>query len=101
MKEYEASILGIIMVVDMNIKEPLVRGDSDLLIHQVRGEWTTKNFKILPYMHCIKELCNNFTKIEFNHVTRIQNEFADALVTLLSMIQNLGSIIGGPQTWVW
>ncbi|XP_070050630.1 uncharacterized protein [Nicotiana tomentosiformis] len=39
------------MAVDMNIKEHLVIGDSDLLIHQVQGEWTTKNVKILPYLH--------------------------------------------------
>ncbi|XP_075086166.1 uncharacterized protein LOC142168893 [Nicotiana tabacum] len=35
----------------------------------------------------MKELCKKFTKIEFRDVPRIQNEFADALATLLSMIQ--------------
>ncbi|XP_019224434.1 PREDICTED: uncharacterized protein LOC109206111 [Nicotiana attenuata] len=40
------------MAVGMNIKELFVRGDSDMLIHQVQGEWTTKNVKILPYLHC-------------------------------------------------
>ncbi|XP_070042610.1 uncharacterized protein [Nicotiana tomentosiformis] len=76
------------MAVDMNIKELLFVGDSDLLIHQVQGEWTTNNVKILPYLHCVKELCKEFTKIEFKHVPRIQNEFADALATLSSMIQH-------------
>ncbi|XP_070032131.1 uncharacterized protein [Nicotiana tomentosiformis] len=47
MVEYEACILGIRMAIDMNIKELVVIGDSDLLIHQVQGEWTTKNVKIL------------------------------------------------------
>ncbi|XP_070047156.1 uncharacterized protein LOC142169729 [Nicotiana tabacum] len=76
------------MAVDMNIKELLVIGDSDLLIHQVQGEWYTKNVKILSYMHNVKELCKKFTKIEFKHVPGIQNEFADALATLSSMIQH-------------
>ncbi|XP_075084843.1 uncharacterized protein LOC142168082 [Nicotiana tabacum] len=80
--KYEASILGIRMAVDMNIKELLVIEDYDLFIHQVQGEWTTKNVKILPYLHCVKELCKKFTKIEFKHIPRIQNEFADALATL-------------------
>ncbi|XP_075083439.1 uncharacterized protein LOC142167178 [Nicotiana tabacum] len=40
------------MAVDMNVKEISVIGDSDLLIHQVQGEWTNKNGKILPYLHC-------------------------------------------------
>ncbi|XP_019256366.1 PREDICTED: uncharacterized protein LOC109234759 [Nicotiana attenuata] len=72
----------------MNIKELLVIGDFDLLIHLVQGEWSTKNVKILLYLHCVKELCKKFTKIEFKHVPRIQNEFVDALATLSSMIQH-------------
>ncbi|XP_075077246.1 uncharacterized protein LOC142163986 [Nicotiana tabacum] len=86
--EYEACILGIRMTVDMNCKEPLVIGDSDLLIHQVQGELSTKNVKIMSYMHCVKELCNKFTKIDFKHVPKIQNVFVDALTTLSSMIQH-------------
>ncbi|XP_075084845.1 uncharacterized protein LOC142168084 [Nicotiana tabacum] len=70
------------------IKELLVIGDSDQLIHQVQGEWTTKNIEILPYLHCVKALCKKFTKIEFRKIPRRQNEFVDALATLSSMIQH-------------
>ncbi|XP_070028951.1 uncharacterized protein [Nicotiana sylvestris] len=89
MAEYEACILGIIMAIDMNIQEPLVIGNSDLLIHQVQAKWAAKNSKILPYLHHVQELRKRFTKTEFRHVPRIQNEFADALATLSSMIQHL------------
>ncbi|XP_070043243.1 uncharacterized protein [Nicotiana tomentosiformis] len=89
MAEYEACILGLRLVVDMNVQELLVIGDSDLLVHQVLGEWATKNTKILPYLHCVQEPIKRFTKIEFKHVPRIQNEFANALATLSSMIQHL------------
>ncbi|XP_075086186.1 uncharacterized protein LOC142168910 [Nicotiana tabacum] len=88
MSEYEACIIGIMMEVDMNIKELLIIGDSDLLIHNVLGEWTIKNVKILPYLHCMKEICNKLTKIEFKHIPRIQNEFDDALASFSSMIQH-------------
>nr|XP_016499349.1 PREDICTED: uncharacterized protein Mb2253c-like [Nicotiana tabacum] len=77
-----------IMAVDMNIKELLVIGDSDLLIHQVQGEWSTKNVKILLYLHCVKELRKKFTKIEFKNVPRFQNEFADALAIRSFMIHH-------------
>ncbi|XP_070003591.1 uncharacterized protein [Nicotiana sylvestris] len=89
MAEYEACILGLNMAVDMNIQELLVIGDSDLLVQQVQGEWATKNSKILPFLHHVQKLKRRFTRIEFRHMPRIQNEFADALSTLSSMIQHL------------
>ncbi|XP_009615567.1 uncharacterized protein LOC107824573 [Nicotiana tabacum] len=76
------------MAVGMNIKELLVIGDYDLLIHHIQGEWTTMNVKILPYLHCVKDFCKKFTKIEFKHNHRIQNEFADTLATFSSMMQH-------------
>ncbi|XP_070029334.1 uncharacterized protein [Nicotiana sylvestris] len=51
MAEYEACIIGLKMSIGMNIQELLVMVDLDLLIHQVREEWVTKNSKILPYLH--------------------------------------------------
>ncbi|XP_070013562.1 uncharacterized protein [Nicotiana sylvestris] len=88
MAEYESCILGLNLAIDMNIQELLVIGDLDLLVHQVQGEWATNNTKILPYLYHVHELMKRFTKIEFKHVPRIQNEFANALATLSSMIQN-------------
>ncbi|XP_070015482.1 uncharacterized protein [Nicotiana sylvestris] len=79
MAEYEACIMGLNLAIDMNIQELLVISDSDLLVHQVQGEWATKNTKILPYLYHVQKLMKRFTKIEFKHVPRIQNEFADAL----------------------
>ncbi|XP_070024918.1 uncharacterized protein [Nicotiana sylvestris] len=76
------------MAIDINVQELLVIGDSDLLIHHVRGEWKTKNSKILPYLHHVQKLRRRFMKAEFQHVPRIQNEFADVLATLSSMIQH-------------
>ncbi|XP_049410468.1 uncharacterized protein LOC125873622 [Solanum stenotomum] len=65
MTEYEAWILGLRMAIDMNVHELLVIGDSDLLIHQVQGEWAVKNLKITPYVQYIRKLCKRFRKIEF------------------------------------
>ncbi|XP_047270413.1 uncharacterized protein LOC124899550 [Capsicum annuum] len=42
MVEYEACILGLRLARDMNVRELLVIGDSDLLVHQVRDEWVVK-----------------------------------------------------------
>ncbi|XP_070020391.1 uncharacterized protein [Nicotiana sylvestris] len=88
MTEYEACIMGLNLAIDMNIQKLLVIGDSDLLVHLLQGEWAMKNTKILPYMYHVQELMKRFTKIEFKHIPRVQNEFADALDTLCSIIQH-------------
>ncbi|XP_075076612.1 uncharacterized protein LOC142163244 [Nicotiana tabacum] len=88
MAEYEACILRLRLSIDINVQELLVIGDSDLLVHQVLGEWATKNTKILLYLHCVQDLIKRFAKIEFNHIPRIQNEFADVIANLSSMIKH-------------
>ncbi|XP_070030624.1 uncharacterized protein [Nicotiana sylvestris] len=49
MDEYEACILGLRMVVDMGFHEVLVLGNSDLLVHQIQGEWETRDLKCILY----------------------------------------------------
>ncbi|KAM3250290.1 hypothetical protein P3L10_004359 [Capsicum annuum] len=89
MAEYEAYILGLRLAIDLNFQEILVIGDSELLIHQVRGEWANKNTKLLPYLECVQEMYKKFHKIEFKHISRIQKKFTNILATLSSMIQCL------------
>ena len=52
MSEYEACILGLRLAVDMGIQELLVLGDSDLLVHQIQGEWEN----LRPKAHTISTL---------------------------------------------
>ena len=87
MTEYEACILGLRMAIDMNIHKILVIGDSDLLIHQVHGEWSVKNSNIIPYVQYVQKLCKRFHEIEFRHTPRTQNELADTLATIASIIK--------------
>ena len=59
MSEYEACILGLRLAVDMGIQELLNLGDSDLLVHQIQGEWETRDPKLIPYQHAYKIFVNN------------------------------------------
>ncbi|XP_019230162.1 PREDICTED: uncharacterized protein LOC109211115 [Nicotiana attenuata] len=88
MAEYEACILGLRLAVDMGVREVLVMGDSDLLVHQIQGEWETRDLKLIPYRQCLHDLCQRFQSIEFRHIPRIHNEVADALATLASMLHH-------------
>ena len=67
MAEYEACIIGLKMDINVNVHEFLVIKDSDLLIHQVQGEWVINHLKIIPYMQYVQKLYKRFRKIEFRH----------------------------------
>ncbi|XP_059281021.1 uncharacterized protein LOC132034655 [Lycium ferocissimum] len=54
----------------------------------VRGEWATKNEKIIPYVRLVKRLADRFQEVKFKHIPRSQNDFADALAIIASMIQH-------------
>ncbi|XP_027169602.1 uncharacterized protein LOC113769344 [Coffea eugenioides] len=87
MAEYEACIFGLKMALEMEVRELIAFSDSDLLVHQTLKQWVTKDSKILPY-HCnLLNLARRFQSLEFRHLPRARNAFADALATLSSMIQ--------------
>ena len=86
MAEYEACIIGLRAALDMGIKDITVFGDSDLIIQQTRGDWQTRDFKLIPYHKYMIWMIQLFRFIEFRHIPRTQNHFADALATLAAMV---------------
>ena len=85
--EYEACILGVKMALDMGIRELEVYGDSSLIILQTLGEYKTKDSKLVPYHQHLIELVGKFKTISFAYIPRTENQFADALATLASMVK--------------
>ncbi|WKA06711.1 hypothetical protein VitviT2T_024599 [Vitis vinifera] len=63
-----------------------VFGDSNLVLRQVQGEWKTRDAKLKPYHAYLELLVGRFDDLRFTHLPRAQNQFADALGTLASMI---------------
>ncbi|XP_058002286.1 uncharacterized protein LOC131179455 [Hevea brasiliensis] len=47
--EYEACVIGLQAAIKMKIKKLKVYGDPTLIIYQVKGEWQTKDPKLVPY----------------------------------------------------
>ena len=47
-----------------------------------------KNPKSIPYVQYVQKLCKRFREIEFRHTPRIQNELANGLATIASMIKH-------------
>ena len=49
MTEYEACVLGLQAAIEKKIKSLNVYGDSTLVICQLKGEWETRDSKLVPY----------------------------------------------------
>ncbi|XP_050876250.1 uncharacterized protein LOC127079945 [Lathyrus oleraceus] len=87
MAEYEACIFGIEAAIDLRIKILEVSRDSTLVIIQVKGDWDTRDHKIIPYKEHVLKLVPYFDEITFHHIPREENQLADALATLASMFK--------------
>ncbi|XP_070022564.1 uncharacterized protein [Nicotiana sylvestris] len=89
--KYEACIMGMNMVIDQDVEELLIMGDSDLIIRQAQGEWETQDIKLIPYIQHVEDLSKRFKSIEFRYIPRFHNELDDALATLASMLPYPGN----------
>ena len=84
--EYEACLHGLQAAIGLNIKKLKVHGDSSLIINQVTGNWKIKSESLAPYQSKIDRLLPHFDYIDFVHLPREENQFADALSKLASLV---------------
>jgi len=56
------------------------RGDSELVVKQVRGEWRVNEPELRPLRDRVQELADEFETFEIQHVSRKENWEADELV---------------------
>jgi len=77
--EYTGLIMGLHEARRRNISRLLVRGDSELIIKQMNGQYAVKSENIRHYHQAAKDLANQFKWIEFRHVYRKDNARADEL----------------------
>ncbi|KAK5795050.1 hypothetical protein PVK06_036304 [Gossypium arboreum] len=87
MAEYEACIMGIRAAIELEIKVLEVHRDFALVIYQLKGEWETRDPKLINYRRLILELIKEFNDIVFYYLPREENQMADALATLASMFK--------------
>ena len=78
--EYRALIRGIEIAAENGATELELRGDSELVVKQVRGEYRVKDANLKPLHAEVRSKLSAFGVWSFNHVRREQNAEADALV---------------------
>ena len=72
--EYEALLHGLRMAVSMGIQRLEVRGDSNLAISQINGDFDVKDPKMAAYRNAVLKMSARFEGLEFHHVARESNQ---------------------------
>ena len=78
--EYRALVEGLRKAVEVGVDELEVVSDSELLVHQMRGEWKIKNEALKELWGEAQELADELGKVRYTAVRREHNELADSLV---------------------
>jgi ribonuclease HI len=79
MAEYETLIFGLMVALSLGVRELLIKGDSQLVIKQVRGECCCNNPQLAAYLIHVRKLEKDFDVLELQHVPHEGNSAADAL----------------------
>lgn len=78
--EYEALNRALTVAAEYGFDELLVKGDSQLVVKQVRGEWDTNDPTLREKRVRARELLEEFDAWSIDHVPREINARADELV---------------------
>jgi ribonuclease HI len=78
--EYRALVEGLGKAVEVGIDELEVVSDSELLVHQMRGEWKIKKDTLRVLWDEAQDLADGIGKVRYTAVRREHNELADRLV---------------------
>ncbi len=78
--EYSGLIKGLEHAISLEIKELFVQGDSKIVINQVQDIYRTNCEDLKPLYNNVLNLKKKFTSIDFEHIYRRDNIFADSLV---------------------
>ena len=78
--EYHALIKGLEVASKQGCTEVKARGDSQLIVRQVTGDWQTKEPHLREIRDRVREVAEEFEQFEIQHIPREENREADALV---------------------
>ena len=92
--EYEALLMGMMMVQKMGGKAVKVFSDSKLVVGQVRGDREARDSRMQEYLCQVRSIQEKFKVFDLSHVPRSGNTHADSLATLaMSSAQDLPRVV--------
>ena len=78
--EYRGLVEGLRKAAELQVDELEVVSDSELLVHQMRGDWKVKNEALRELWLDANDLEKKLGKVTYTAVRREHNELADRLV---------------------
>jgi len=80
--EYHALLTGLRRCQELGGRNLLVRGDSELIIKQMRGEYRVRHPDLRPLYEQARDLLGRFDSVKLEHNHRHKNHLADRLANL-------------------
>ena len=77
--EYFALVTGLVASDRLGIRRLEVKGDSNLVIEQMKGNFAVRSLSIMPLFDCARQLAAEFSTIRYEAIPRAQNDRADSL----------------------
>ena len=92
--EYEALLMGMVMVYKTSEKTVEIFSDSRLVVGQVKGELEAQDLRMQEYLSQVKHIQTKFEFFDLSYISRSGNTHADSLATLaMSSTQDLPRVI--------
>ena len=92
--EYEALLMGMMMVQKMGGRAVKVFSDSKLVVGQVRGDLEACDSRMQEYLCQIRSIQEKFEVFDLSHIPKSGNTHADSLATLaMSSAQDLPRVV--------
>jgi hypothetical protein len=77
------------MAKQIGIRRTLCYGDSNLVVHQVTGDWDARDTNMASYRFYMQQLSGFFEGCEFHHVPRANNDEVERLSKIGSTKQDI------------
>jgi len=87
MAEYEALVLGLKVLKDLQVQKINIQGDSGLIIKKVQGKYQTKNPRLRSYRNLVLYLIQGVKECKFTVIPRKKNVEANSLAVSASLFQ--------------
>ncbi|XP_075087569.1 uncharacterized protein LOC142169585 [Nicotiana tabacum] len=85
--EYEAVITGLEIARELSIEQIMIKNDSQLVVNQMQGTYTTREARMQQYLEKARELVRQFQSWKIVQIPREENAEADTLANLASVAE--------------